>query len=293
MPEQAKQNRLGRGLSALLDETDMDQSEGSAERGHPRELPIEFLQPNPHQPRKVFEEQILRELTDSIRERGIVQPIVVRPVPNERDAYQIVAGERRWRAAQRAAIHSVPVVIRDLTDAEALELSIIENVQRSDLGALEEAMGYHALIEEFGHTQEQLARVIGKSRSHVANTLRLLSLPQRIQDLISNGDLTAGHGRALLTAAEPNDLASQIIKKKLNVRQAEALARGKSAKKPTASWRLLNKDADTLALEQDVSNALGLKVSIDYDGEKGGGVQIYYKTLEQLDEICRRLGREV
>ncbi len=297
MPEQAKQNRLGRGLSALLGQTEMEQADERTEHELPPELPIEFLQPNPHQPRKVFQETVLQELANSIRERGILQPIVVRPIEGEKDAYQIVAGERRWRAAQRAAIHSVPVIIRELSDSEALELSIIENVQRSDLNAIEEAVGYNVLIEEFDHTQEQLAKVIGKSRSHVANTLRLLSLPQKIQGFISDGDMTAGHGRALLGASDANDLANRIVREKLSVRQAEALTKGGSVdsvetKKSTAQPKPIDKDADTLALEQNVSNTLGLKVSIEHLGENGGNVRIHYKTLEQLDDVCRRLSRD-
>ncbi len=295
MSEQDKQDRLGRGLSALIDKIDIERFESDTGQNPPRELPIEFLRPNPHQPRKVFGSDVLEELAVSIRAHGILQPIIVRPVAGERDAYQIVAGERRWRAAQRAAVHSVPVIVRDLTDSETLELSMIENVQRSDLNAIEEARGYHVLMEEFGHTQEQLAKVVGKSRSHVANTLRLLTLPQTVQDLVSDGRLTAGHGRALLRAPEPDRLADRIVKETLSVRQAEALAADEQAEDSHVTRpppRSTEKDADTLALEQNVSNALGLKVTIGHQGERGGDVRIHYKTLEQLDDVCRRLSRD-
>lgn len=300
MAEQDKQdrvgqNRLGRGLSAMFDEAEIERFETDAGQRRPRELPIEFLRPNPDQPRKVFESDVLDELADSIRAHGILQPIIVRPLAGETDAYQIVAGERRWRAAQRAAVHAVPVIIRDLTDSEALEVSVIENVQRSDLNAIEEAKGYHVLMEDFGHTQEQAAAVVGKSRSHVANTLRLLALPQPVQDLVSDGRLTAGHGRALLRAPDPAALARRIIEDRLSVRQAEALAAAESAEdsRVTGSHsKAAEKDADTLALEKNVSNALGLKVTIGHKGERGGAVRIHYKTLEQLDGICRRLSRD-
>ncbi len=296
MADDTKGQRLGRGLSALLGDTEFETGDVQHKVGAPAKLPIEFLQPNPFQPRKNFEQTDLDELTASIKEKGVLQPIVVRPIASETDRYQIVAGERRWRAAQRAGIHEIPIIIRELSDSEALEISIIENVQRTDLNSMEEAAGYTALIKEFKHTQEQLAEAIGKSRSHVANTLRLMTLPDRLQGLIRAGKLSAGHGRALLASADADALADRIVKEDLNVRQAEALAKGPAteAKQDSDKARRSRpeKDPDTLALENSVSSALGLKVTVNHHGEDGGDVKIAYKTLEQLDEICRRLGRE-
>ncbi len=303
-PEDAKPSRLGRGLSALLGETDLDMAAASTGPGTlPRELPVEFLKPNPFQPRKTFDEAYMAELSTSIREKGVLQPLIVRPLDpstgssgvEEQVSYEIVAGERRWRAAQIASIHAVPVVIKTLTDGEALEIALVENIQRSDLNAIEEAAGYRALMDEFGHTQDHLGEIVGKSRSHIANMLRLLALPEGIQDLVSQGALSAGHGRALLRAENPQELADRIVKEHLNVRQAEALARGDQPLKPKSApptTALAPKDADTLALENNVSNALGLKVTLQHNGDKGGEVRIAYKTLEQLDEICRRLSRD-
>jgi len=290
MSDEANANRLGRGLSALLGDTEFDQPEPSG-TGQVR-VPVEFLRPNPNQPRKRFSEENLEELAQSIREKGILQPIVVRPIAGESNAYEIVAGERRWRAAQKASMHDVPVSIRELSDSESLEIALIENIQRADLNPIEEAAGFKALMDRFDYTQEQLSEIVGKSRSHVANLLRLLSLPAELQSLVENGSLTAGHGRALLSSPDPADLAKQIIKQDLNVRQAEALAKGRpsqSAKPQSVGTQSFEKDADTLALEQNLSNSLGLKVSIDH-GQNGGLVVVKYKTLEQLDEICRRLG---
>jgi ParB family chromosome partitioning protein len=251
------------------------------------------LRPNPFQPRKKFDAGELDELTQSVKEKGILQPVLVRPIAGQKDAYQIVAGERRWRAAQRAAIHDMPVIIRELSDLETLEIALIENVQRTDLNIMEEAEGYKALIDHFRRTQEELADEIGKSRSYVANTLRLLTLPDDVQEHIRNGDLTAGHGRAILQAKDPEALARQILADGLTVREAESRARGGAPSRATSRARTpVEKDADTLALEHNVSDALGLKVSIDYRGDNGGEVRVSYKTLEQLDEICRRLTRE-
>ncbi len=296
MTDDTKGQRLGRGLSALLGDTEFEMGPSPHTAGAPPKLPIEFLTPNPFQPRKNFENAALDELTASIKEKGVLQPIVVRPIAGQSDAYQIVAGERRWRAAQRAGMHEVPVIVRELSDSEALEIAIIENIQRTDLNSIEEATGYHALIKEFNHTQEQLAETIGKSRSHVANTLRLMTLPDRLQGLIRDGKLSAGHGRALLAAPDADGLANRIVKENLNVRQAEALAKswatdGK-ADSDKARRAQPEKDPDTLALENSVSSALGLKVTVNHRGENGGDVKIAYKTLEQLDEVCRRLGRE-
>jgi len=290
MSDEANANRLGRGLSALLGDTEFDQPE-PAPTGQVR-VPVEFLRPNPNQPRKRFTDENLEELAQSIREKGILQPIVVRPIAGEANTYEIVAGERRWRAAQRASLHDVPVSIRELSDSESLEIALIENIQRADLNPIEEAAGFKALMDRFDYTQEQLSEIVAKSRSHVANLLRLLSLPAELQSLVENGSLSAGHGRALLASPDPSGLAQQIIKQDLNVRQAEALAKGRptqSSKPQSAAAQPIEKDADTLALEQNLSNSLGLKVSIDH-GHNGGLVVVKYKTLEQLDEICRRLG---
>jgi ParB family chromosome partitioning protein len=254
-----------------------------------RRVPIEFVKPNPRNPRRVFAEAELEELSASIRERGVIQPILVRAARGVADAYEIVAGERRWRAAQRAGLHDVPVVLLEVSDREALELAIIENVQRADLNALEEAMGYQALIDEFKHGQDDIAKVVGKSRSHVANTLRLLRLSDKVKAYINSGKLTAGHARMLVGQPNADQLAEDIVARGLNVRQVEELARETSAKtrKPRAA---AVKDADTLALEKRVSDALGLKVTIDHKGERGV-VQIHYRNLDQLDEVSKRLER--
>ena len=291
---------LGRGLSALLGEvesevlaacanTNLHGAPGSAaEQRSPRTLPIALLRPNPFQPREHFEPEALEDLANSIKEKGILQPIVVRPVPNQPDEYQIVAGERRWRAAQKARLHEVPVVIRAFTDAEALEVALIENIQRADLNPLEEARAYGMLLDQFNYTQQQLGESVGKSRSHIANTLRLLSLPDSVRQQIETGQLTAGHARALVATDSPAQLADQIIKLGLSVREAEGLARDaspqKAVKKPAPE-----KDADTKALEYSISEALGLKVEISHTGPTGGHVTISYKSLEQLEDICRRL----
>ncbi|WP_321395706.1 ParB/RepB/Spo0J family partition protein [Emcibacter sp.] len=286
---------LGKGLSALLGSTDKEYStieKGEAAPPRPdRDLPIEFLVANAYQPRKVFDEDKARDLVESIREKGILQPILVRP--KGPDEYEIIAGERRWRAAQAAGLHRVPAIVRELTDGEALEIAIIENVQRHDLTPIEEAMGYQRLIDEFGHTQEMLGKIVGKSRSHIANILRLLALPKNVQNMLLDGLLSMGHARALITADEPEKLARRIIDEGLSVRQAEKIAKeAKGPKKPLETKSRDSrgaKDADTLALENDLSESLGLKVQIDFQGEKGGEVRIQYKTLEQLDDICQKL----
>ncbi|MDP2123469.1 MAG: ParB/RepB/Spo0J family partition protein [Parvibaculum sp.] len=287
-------SRLGRGLAALIgDDTAfaLGDRDAQAPRGV-REVPIEFLRANPFQPRHVFKTEALNDLAASIREKGILQPIVVRPVAGDPNAFEIVAGERRWRAAQAAQLHQVPVIVKELTDAESLEIAIIENVQRADLNAIEEAAGYDRLMLQFEYTQEKLSQLIGKSRSHVANTLRLLSLPKPVQSLIEEGKLTAGHARSLIGQARAEEMAQQIVAKGLSVREAEALTRkAETAPSPTRPKALpkAQKDADTLALEKNISDQLGLKVEISFSGDKGGEVKIAYKTLEQLDEICRRL----
>lgn len=288
-------SRLGRGLAALIgDEAAVSLGDEAAPlpRGV-REVPIEFLRANPFQPRQIFRPGDLDDLTESIREKGILQPIVVRPAPGgDGNAFEIVAGERRWRAAQAAQLHNVPILIKELSDSESLEIAIIENVQRADLNSIEEAAGYKRLVDQFAYTQDQLSKMIGKSRSHVANTLRLLTLPEEVQSLISDGALSAGHGRALIGHPDAAVLAREIAKKGLSVREAEALTRKPAAKKSgSPGARAKIKDADTRELEHNITNALGLAVSIDHKGEKGGTVTVTYKTFEQLDEICRRLSR--
>lgn len=290
---------LGRGLSALLGEAE-EGAEGlaaaAAAAGAPsgegaREVPIELIHRNPEQPRVLFPEAELAELADSIREKGVLQPILVRPLEGRAGEYQIVAGERRWRAAQRAGLKAVPVLVRELADNPAFEIAIVENVQRSDLNAIEEARAYSALMIRMGYTQEDAAQVVGKSRSHVANTLRLMQLPGPVQDLVLDGSLSAGHARAVLGAADPAALAQVIVQKGLSVRDAEALARGGSAKPKKASGpRRAPKDADTHALEADLEEALGMRVEVA-DRGGAGTLSISYATLEQLDELCRRLTR--
>jgi ParB family chromosome partitioning protein len=282
--DEGRHRGLGRGLSALIgDEAVIGKNEGGHRNAHV--LPTAFLRPNPFQPRKHFDAKELEELASSIREKGVLQPILVRPVAGQIDAFEIVAGERRWRAAQIAKLHDVPVVVRDLNDGEALELAIIENIQRADLNAIEEAGAYHDLMDRFAYTQEQLSHEVGKSRSHVTNTLRLLRLPATVQAMIRDGQLSAGHARTLVGVPDPEAMALAIVKNELNVRQAEI--RGKS--KPPKKLALPAKDADTKSLESSLSNALGLKIQILHRGGKGGELRISYRTLEQLDDIIRRL----
>jgi ParB family chromosome partitioning protein len=296
MDVMADQRRgLGRGLSALLGEAD------TAAAGAPawpdastvdgRALPIELIERNPDQPRRDFVEAELDELAASIRERGVLQPILVRPAPGEAGRYQIVAGERRWRAAQRAGLHELPVVIQELDDLKTLEIAIIENVQRVDLNAIEEAFGYRDLVDRFGRTQEEIAQIVGKSRSHVANAIRLLGLPETVQMALRAGRLSAGHARAIAAAPDPASLAEQVLERGLNVREAEALARRAQAPARAPSPPAAPaKDADTCALEGDLSDALGLDVEI-IDRHGAGEMRIRYASLEQLDDLCRRLTR--
>lgn len=283
-----KPTRLGRGLAALIG--DMASMEGArvTEAGGVKRLPVEFIIANRANPRRTFNEEQLEELTNSVREKGVMQPLLVRP-STDPNVFELIAGERRWRAAQRAGLHDVPVIVRDVDDKEALELAIIENVQRADLNPLEEALGYGQLIEQFDYTQQDLAQVIGKSRSHVANTLRLLRLPEDVQSMVSSGTLTAGHARTLITAEDPAMLAKQIVSGGLSVREAEALSQQRDVagkRKPTEP--VVQRDADTVALERRLSDALGLSVSLAHS-ERGGKLEIRYKTLEQLDGICARL----
>jgi ParB family chromosome partitioning protein len=292
MADDAARSRLGRGLAALMGDVGEESQSAERSRGQ-RRVPVEFLRANPRNPRRTFSESELEELVASIRERGIIQPIVVRPVRGVNDAFEIIAGERRWRAAQRAALHDVPVVVIEATDEESLELAIIENIQRTDLNAIEEAMGYDALATEFKHSQDEIANIVGKSRSHVANTLRLLKLSDVIKSYVRSGKLTAGHARMLLGQPNAEELAEEIIDRGLNVRQVEALARkdGKTQAKEMKPPRRVSKDPNTLALEKRVSDALGLQVSVDHrDG--WGTLHVHYRDLEQLDDIIRRLERK-
>ncbi len=285
MMAEARRSGLGRGLSALIGD-DVAPSRGDGKSA--RTLPVAFLKPNPHQPRKRFAEGELEDLSNSIREKGVLQPILVRPVKGASDSFEIVAGERRWRAAQMAKLHDVPVVVRELSDSEALELAIVENVQRADLNAIEEAAAYHDLIDRFQYTQEKLAQTVGKSRSHVANTLRLLRLPESVKVMVREGALSAGHARTLIGAEDAEARARLIVDAALNVRQAEQ--RSLNQKNPSPN-RVLEKDADAAALERDLTQRLGLAVAVHHRGDKGGELRVSYKTLEQLDEIVRRLGR--
>lgn len=285
---------LGRGLSALMADVNLDPAPPSAGDSVSPDslLPIERLIPNPDQPRRNFSEDTLAELTESIRTKGVLQPLIVRPSAGKVGYYEIVAGERRWRAAQRAQLHEIPALVRDLSDTEMLEVAIIENIQRSDLNAVEEALGYRSLMERFGHTQEQLASALGKSRSHIANLLRLLNLPDDVLDLLRDGRLSSGHARALVTAQEPSRLAERVVSGGLTVRQTEKLAQDAAAGSGGGrkSRKSGEKDADTRVLEQDLSAHLGMAVVIDHDSDDGGGVvTIRYKTLEGLDQLCQVL----
>lgn len=293
----SKPRGLGRGLSALM--ADVTQDVGNQEPDAPRrpdqKVPIEKLKANPNQPRRTFDESHLNDLAASIKEKGILQPLIVRPIDG--GEYEIVAGERRWRAAQVAQLHDVPVIIRDLDDTEVLEIAIIENIQRADLNAVEEAAGYRQLMDKFGHTQEKLAEALGKSRSHIANLLRLLSLPEDVQDLVVSGALSAGHARALITSDNPSELAKIVVRDGLSVRATEALVKkqnqpegdapARSKAKPTGE-----KDADTRALERDLSAILAMKVSINHKaGTEMGQVTLTYENLDQLDDLCAKLSR--
>ncbi|MCB1357290.1 MAG: ParB/RepB/Spo0J family partition protein [Maritimibacter sp.] len=287
---------LGRGLSALM--ADVAPEEPTVEgvpavRKADQMVPIERVVPNPDQPRRSFTPADLDDLAASIREKGIIQPLILRK-KGPGDTYEIVAGERRWRAAQMAQLHEVPALVREYTDTEALEIAIIENIQRADLNAVEEAAGYRELMDRFGHTQEKLAEALGKSRSHIANMLRLLNLPSDVLEYLREGKLSAGHARALVTADDPLGLAKTVVAKGLSVREVERLAKrpatGAERAKPSTQ-PAPRKDADTIALEGDLSAALGLKVVIDHKpGGESGAVTIRYATLEELDDICRKLG---
>lgn len=289
MAGERRKGGLGRGLSALMsDVNEVSAVQAASEPGiTPNLVPIELINPNPDQPRRTFDEVALQELSDSIREKGVIQPLIVRKDPNKADSYQIVAGERRWRASQKAGLHELPVVIREFNDTEVLEIAIIENIQRSDLNPVDEAQGYHQLMDRFGHTQEQMATALGKSRSHIANSMRLLSLSDDIQDLLATGKLSAGHARTLIGRENASELAAAIISKGLSVREAEKLTK----KKPQAKTRAKPaKDADTVAIEGELSAHLKMPVKINHtSGSESGTLAINYKDLDQLDDLLRIL----
>ena len=305
--EKEKRNNLGRGLAALFgDGGPTSEVVEAAPVREQRPVPVESIHPNPHQPRQRFDSETLEQLAESIRENGLLQPILVRPHPSLADAFEIIAGERRWRAAQLAQLHEVPVIVRDLSDVKTLEVALLENIQRTDLTPIEEAEGYRRLMEEFSYTQADLARSLGKSRSHIANTLRLLTLPEDVRDLLNEGSLSAGHARALVGMPNAGPLAKRAVAEGLSVRQIEKLANEEKAqprkKKDSADQTGLGelphgesaKDADTLALERDLSAQLGLEVTIRFQGgeeSERGSVTIRYETLEQLDDLLQRLGR--
>lgn len=286
---------LGRGLSALMsDVAETEKATGTGPSAAERLVPIEQIAPNPDQPRKRFAEGDLDDLAASIREKGVIQPLIVRAVTDDR--YEIVAGERRWRASQMAKLHELPVVVRDFTDVEVLEVAIIENIQRADLNPIEEAAGYRQLMDRFGHTQEKMAEALGKSRSHIANLLRLLNLPEAVLELVRKGELSSGHARALIPADDPLKLAQMIVKGGLSVRAAEALVKKQAAGGENvfgaveAKPKHEAKDADTKALEGDLSAALGMKVVLSHKpGQDSGQMTLHYKSLDDLDELCRIL----
>ncbi len=290
MSDDLSKRRLGRGLAALIGQMDQPLPVDAApkEVSPDRMVPIEHVSRNPRNPRRQFDEAELQDLASSISQHGIVQPVVVRPVG---DRYEIIAGERRWRAAQLAGLHEIPVIVRDVDDRTALEIAIVENVQRADLNPLEEALGYDQLIAEYGYTQNDLGGIIGKSRSHVANSLRLLKLPEPVRDMLSSGELSAGHARALVTTSNPVSLARTIVAKGMSVRDAERLAQNDiKAQSETNQSKVEKKDSDTLALERTLSDSLGLEVRINHKGGPGQ-IRINYRTLDQLEEICRLLER--
>jgi ParB family transcriptional regulator, chromosome partitioning protein len=289
-------SRLGRGLAALIGDV-ADETKIVERARHARKAPVEFLRPNPRNPRRNFSDAELDELAASIKTRGMIQPIVVRAIKGSTDKFEIVAGERRWRAAQRAGLHEVPIVLVEVTDAEALELAIVENVQRTDLNALEEAAGYERLATEYRHSHDDIAKMVGKSRVHVTNMLRLLRLPDAVKAHVVSGALSAGHARMLVGQPNARELAEEIVNRGLNVRQVEALARkdgraqAREVKGTSRGRSGGGKDADTIALEGRVSDALGLNVSIDHKGD-GGTLHIEYRDLEQLEDVLRRLERK-
>ncbi|MEH6359637.1 MAG: ParB/RepB/Spo0J family partition protein [Amylibacter sp.] len=300
MSRKTEKRGLGRGLSALMADIEAEPVSPnvselkSTSLGGGISLPIEKISANPDQPRQDFHQDDLNDLAASVAEKGIIQPIIVRTDPKQAEMYQIVAGERRWRAAQIAQLHDIPVIVREMDDTEMLEVAIIENVQRSDLNPVEEALGFKQLMESFGHTQEKLAKALGKSRSHIANVLRLLNLPADVLGLLRAGDLSSGHARALVTADNPSKLAAIVVSKGLSVRQTERLAKqndaDQSRTKIKRTFSNRSKDADTIVLEDDLAANLNMKVLIDHkDGSSAGAITISYKTLEQLDSLCQLL----
>ena len=294
MGDKKAKRGLGRGLSALMsDVAEVSGPDDANPKNPDRSVPIEQVEPNPDQPRRLFDQDRLDDLAQSIREKGIIQPLVVRPHPSKSGFYEIVAGERRWRAAQLAKVHQVPVIIRQFDDIETLEIAIIENIQRADLNPVEEAAGYSQLMQRFGHTQEKLASALGKSRSHIANLVRLLSLPDEVQDLVRKGELSSGHARALITAEDPVALARDIVRKGLSVRETEMLVRNAAAPKSDDHAKRsgpAEKDADTKLLEGDLSATLGMPVSVKHKpGQAGGVLTISYESFDQLDDLCRIL----
>ena len=285
-----KSRGLGRGLSALMSDVAADEAP-SGNKTPDLIVPIEKVKPNPDQPRRTFDKDALDELAASIGEKGIIQPLIVRQSPESPEGYEIVAGERRWRAAQMAKLHTIPVLLRDYDDTEVLEIAIIENIQRADLNPIDEAAGYKQLMEKFGHTQEKLAAALGKSRSHIANLMRLLNLPNEVQTYLINGQISAGHARALIGHDHALELAREVLQRKLSVRQTEQLAKkGPAIKKRAVPGARVPKDADTVQIENELSANLGMKVTIDHAaGAEGGKMTIGYKSLDQLDNLLRAL----
>ncbi len=296
MNKNRPQRGLGRGLSALMADVNQEDvtEKTSAVKSPDFYVAIEKIIPNPNQPRRTFEEEALSDLAGSIKEKGVIQPLIVRISPDNNEHYEIVAGERRWRASQRAGLSKLPVILREYSDTEVLEVAIIENIQRAELNAIEEAAGYKQLMEKFGHTQEKLSEALGKSRSHIANLMRLLNLPDDVQDYVVNGQLSAGHARALVTAENPSSIVSKIIDNGLSVRDVETLVKAQKNKdsKPKTTRQKVEKDSDTRALEIDLSENLGMKLTIDHKaGTEQGKITIKYDDLEELDRLCQLLSK--
>lgn len=292
MARKTEKRGLGRGLSALM--ADIEGPTPDTPAAAPRDaqlIEITQISANPDQPRRSFDDTALADLTRSVAEKGIIQPLIVRPDPNQDGTYQIVAGERRWRAAQKARIDRVPVLVRDLDDLEVLEIAIIENVQRADLNPVDEARGYQMLMEKFGHTQEKLSEALGKSRSYLANAMRLLSLPAEVQEMLADGRLSVGHARAMITAEDPVAIARQTVAKGLSVRQVEALARSPKRDAKSKPGPKRDKDADTISLEADLTANLGMKVSIDHGSGESGALTIRYRSFDDLDALCQLLSQ--
>ncbi|MFT4149241.1 MAG: ParB/RepB/Spo0J family partition protein [Paracoccaceae bacterium] len=286
MDRKPERRGLGRGLSALMSDVNLEAPTSGMSRRVDLMVPVERISPNPDQPRRDFQPEALQDLADSLRQKGIIQPLIVRP---KGDRYEIVAGERRWRAAQLAQMHEVPVIVREFDDVEVIEIAIIENIQRADLNAIEEALAYRQLMDRFGHTQEKVAEALSKSRSHIANLLRLLNLPDEVQAMVRSGSLTSGHARALITTPNPTELARQVVQRGLSVRETEKLAKAPE-KKPGSPRPRVEKDADTRALEGDLSANLKMAVRIEHEPGTGRGtLSIRYNSLEDLDLLCRGL----